>query len=179
MFKLTALSAFFASLVMLLIPEFYRVFEVFLFIMIMFLLVLHSLVYRDGTVRNDKKSGADSIGADCSGSSSSSLMAGGLVTTAFSDSHDAGVFSEYGDSAGLVHSDSGLGQMDINPANGLPMVGGVDIMGNPYGTTSYDIAGINSFDSSGGFDTTMFDTDSFGSSSFDSDSFGSSGFDSW
>jgi len=174
MFKLTALSAFFASLVMLLIPVFYRVFGVFLFIMIMFLLVLHSLVYRDGTVRNDKKSGAD-----CSGSSSSSLMAGGLVTTAFMGNHNAGISSEYSDTNRPVNSDSGLSKMDINPANGLPMVGGVDIMGNPYGTTSDDIAGINSFDSSGGFDTTMFDKDYFGSSSFDSDSFGSSGFDSW
>ncbi len=179
MFKLTALSALVASFFMFLIPEFYRSFGMFLFITMMLICILHSYIHREVAVKGDKKPGAAFMDSDYSGPAASSLMAGGFLATAFSDSHDAGVFSEYGDSAGLVHSDSGLGQMDINPANGLPMVGGVDIMGNPYGTTSYDIAGINSFDSSGGFDTTMFDTDSFGSSSFDSDPFGSSGFDSW
>lgn len=36
-----------------------------------------------------------------------------------------------------------VSQIEINPATGLPMVGGVDVAGNPYGTSS-DTLGISS-----------------------------------
>lgn len=68
----------------------------------------------------------------------------------------------------VSHSFS-LCEPSINPANGLPMVGSVDIHGNPYGCDfSHD-----SFHSSDMFD--MFSTSS--SSSFD-DTFSSSSFSS-
>ncbi len=39
-------------------------------------------------------------------------------------------------SSSLFDDDSGCGHSSINPANGLPMVGCIDIEGNPYGTSS-------------------------------------------
>lgn len=49
----------------------------------------------------------------------------------------------------------------INPATGLPMVGGVDIEGNPYGVGSIDHDFMNDSFSTCGFD------DGFCGSSFD------------
>ena len=60
---------------------------------------------------------------------------------------------------GACPSMSPMDDHAINPANGLPMIGGIagiDIEGNPYGTdwshdTSYD--GFSHFDSTSGFDS--------------------------
>lgn len=60
---------------------------------------------------------------------------------------------------GILHSDTdnhcgttGLDLIEINPANGLPMIGGsagVDIEGNPYGLDSaHDHMGSSAFDDS-------------------------------
>ncbi len=73
-----------------------------------------------------------------------------------------------GTSPSLGHIDSnptstGLDETAINPANGLPMIGGmggIDVEGNPYGTDSDTfsddhLTGINDsdpFDHGGGFD---------------------------
>ena len=78
----------------------------------------------------------------------------------------------------------------INPANGLPMAGCVDIEGNPYGTSSSDdsFAHSSSFDDDSlssssmmddSFDSmSMFD-DSFDSTSMFDDSFSSGFSDDW
>ncbi|HFT6601533.1 TPA: hypothetical protein ACGRM4_005195 [Klebsiella oxytoca] len=42
------------------------------------------------------------------------------------------------DGVGDYHDCHGLHVPDINPANGLPMVGNVDILGNPYGIDRHD-----------------------------------------
>ncbi|WP_200780734.1 hypothetical protein [Klebsiella oxytoca] len=42
------------------------------------------------------------------------------------------------DNVGSYHDCHGLHVPDINPANGLPMVGNVDILGNPYGIDRHD-----------------------------------------
>lgn len=73
-----------------------------------------------------------------------------------------------GSSSGFSHNDSsptpsGLDEVVVNPANGLPMIGGMgglDIEGNPYGTDSDSfnddhLTGINDtdpFDHGSGFD---------------------------
>lgn len=82
---------------------------------------------------------------------------------------------------------SGSSVSEINPANGFPMIdgiGGVDVVGNPYGADSQfnDIGvGIDTTDTGlndcGSSTMDMFDSDT--SSSWD-DSFSTgSGFDSW
>jgi hypothetical protein len=72
--------------------------------------------------------------------------------------------------SGSINGDSNdsVSDTEINPASGLPMVGGiggVDIEGNPYGTDSDDMCSS--------FDDGLFSScdDSF--SSFDDDSFSS------
>jgi hypothetical protein len=54
--------------------------------------------------------------------------------------------------------------LDINPATGLPMTGGVDVMGNPYGTDIHDslFSGSDTFS-----DMSSSSFDDMGSSSFD------------
>ena len=96
-----------------------------------------------------------------------------------SSSSDSDMGFDYDSTTSLMQDDMGTGfDSDIcgsiNPANGLPMVGCVDVEGNPYGTDSDmfedslssswdDMSSTSSFDDgfSLGFD------DSFSSSSFD------------
>ena len=88
----------------------------------------------------------------------------------------------------LGSSDSATGSDDagctINPASGLPMVGGcggVDVEGNPYGTDLHSDATSNISDDSSGMDS-MFNSGDAGMfssfddtfSSFDDSSFSSS-----
>ena len=81
----------------------------------------------------------------------------------------------------LGSSDSAIGGHDdsacsINPANGLPMVGGcggVDIEGNPYGTDSTSFG----LDDSCGMDSSLNTVSDDMFSSFDDSS--SSSFSSW
>lgn len=61
---------------------------------------------------------------------------------------------------------------DINPANGLPMVGAVDIEGNPYGTDSDST--FDDYNAESVFDNSMFDSDDSFSSFNTNDSFSSS-----
>lgn len=92
----------------------------------------------------------------------------------FKNNSDA---EEYG-----IDSDIGIeDDMDtvINPANGMPMIGGsggIDIEGNPYGTDD-SFNGIDDpfddgfMDSSDPFSGDMFDNDSFSDDMFSDDSF--------
>lgn len=42
------------------------------------------------------------------------------------------------DDVGNYHGCHGLHVPDVNPANGLPMVGNIDVLGNPYGIDRHD-----------------------------------------
>jgi hypothetical protein len=73
------------------------------------------------------------------------------------------------DSTSAWGSDGSDASCDINPATGLPMIGGcggIDVYGNPYGADLHDGIVSNSFG------------DSFSSDSFGSDDWSSSG-SSW
>ena len=59
-----------------------------------------------------------------------------------------------GTTADDMFSDEFNDSDDINPANGFPMAGGVDVVGNPYGTD-------NTFSSESGFDDTFGNRSSF------------------
>lgn len=85
-----------------------------------------------------------------------------------------GFFSWLGSLFGSNNLDDGLDQVDngvshdlfedesdINPATGLPMMGGVDVEGNPYGVDLHD----DTFDNFTG----MIDDDIGGFSTFDDD----------
>ncbi len=87
-------------------------------------------------------------------------------------------------------------EVTVNPANGLPMTGGLDIAGNPFGTDSsqhdlFEDAGGTGIDTTGvGWDSTASGIDwesssigcdwsSSGYDPFDSTSSFSSGIDDW
>lgn len=81
-----------------------------------------------------------------------------------------GIFSWFFSSQNTGFDTSHAG-IDINPANGLPMVDGsnsVDIMGNPYGTDFTSQNGFSSHCGSGsGFDSSTYHS-GFGSDGFSS-----------
>ncbi len=107
------------------------------------------------------------------------VLGGGSTTSGGSRSHDAGTYGSSAfddddishhnafDDAAIGTDSSFTDDFETNPANGLPMIGCVDIEGNPYGADLRDF-----------FDT---DTDTETDYGFDSsldDSFGSDGISS-
>lgn len=57
---------------------------------------------------------------------------GGWTSPDYESSEYGSGFSDYG----LFDSDGGSIDIESNPATGLPMVGGTDTAGNPYGCNS-------------------------------------------
>ncbi|MCG5525876.1 hypothetical protein LRB11_13190 [Ectothiorhodospira haloalkaliphila] len=66
----------------------------------------------------------------------------GHDSSAMDEDRDA-YHAEHGNSVSASNSD--LHEGDVNPATGLPMVGGLDVEGNPYGV-SFSQDSVSSFD---------------------------------
>jgi hypothetical protein len=88
---------------------------------------------------------------------------------------DIGIADSMFDDDDFTKAGGGFDDDCINPATGLPMVGGiggVDVAGNPYGTSGDDFSSFDDTFSTGMDDTFSSGIDDTFSSSFD-DSFGS------
>ncbi|MFL0798426.1 MAG: hypothetical protein K6L73_13165 [Cellvibrionaceae bacterium] len=70
--------------------------------------------------------------------------------------------------------DNPLSESTTNPANGLPMMGGMDIEGNPYGSDLNDHSGLHSdlFDSNCGISDSFTDNSCGIGNGFDSGGMG-------
>lgn len=101
-----------------------------------------------------------STAAKVAGGLGAGVVAGVALASLTGDDEDSSFLTESrapfrDDSVGVVDHPS------INPANGLPMVGSVDVMGNPFGTDLSDThdsfsMGADSFESFDGFRNSNF-----------------------